>query len=317
MDLKDKIYSELSKRRSEYISGQTLAKLFGVSRNSVWKAVNELKKDGCNITSVTNKGYLLLSGNGIISKTKIEEILGNDVTVKIFDVIDSTNSEAKRILSCGFSGKAIIVADEQTSGRGRLGRTFYSPKSTGVYFSIIITPDSSLSDASLVTTAASVAAMRAIEKTTGKRVMIKWVNDLYLGEKKICGILTEAVTDLENGKLSGLVVGVGINISTDDFPEDIKERAASLGVIDADRSLIAAETAKEFFDITNDLSNRKFLNEYRERSYVLGKDIYYIKNGEKHDGKAVGIDDDGGLIVEKENGENTILRGGEITVRVK
>ena len=159
--------------------------------------------------------------------------------------------------------------------------------------------------------------MRAIEKTTGKRVMIKWVNDLYLGEKKICGILTEAVTDLENGKLSGLVVGVGINISTDDFPEDIKERAASLGVIDADRSLIAAETAKEFFDITNDLSNRKFLNEYRERSYVLGKDIYYIKNGEKHDGKAVGIDDDGGLIVEKENGENTILRGGEITVRVK
>ena len=110
---------------------------------------------------------------------------------------------------------------------------------------------------------------------------------------------------------------MGINISTDDFPEDIKERAASLGVIDADRSLIAAETAKEFFDITNDLSNRKFLNEYRERSYVLGKDIYYIKNGEKHAGKAVGIDDDGGLIVEKENGENTILRGGEITVRVK
>ncbi|MGN1095647.1 MAG: biotin--[acetyl-CoA-carboxylase] ligase [Eubacteriales bacterium] len=317
MELKDKVFSELSLHRGEYISGQSLANTAGVSRNAVWKAVNELKKDGCDIVSVTKRGYLLVSDGGKISGSEISDILGKDVLVRIFDKTDSTNNEAKRMLSDGFSGKALIVANEQTSGRGRLGRSFFSPASTGIYFTAIIPFSSSLADASLITAAASVAVIRTIETLTDKHVGIKWVNDIYLDGKKICGILTEAVTDLESGRLSGLAVGIGINLSTEDFPDEISSVAASLGIKNADRALIAARIAKELFSLSEDLSSCSFLEEYKAHSIILGKEINYFINGEAHPAIAKDIDERGGLIVILPDGTKTALRGGEITIRIK
>lgn len=251
----------------------------------------------------------------MLLENKIIELLGS-CTVRVFDIIDSTNNEAKRMLEGGFRGKALVAAEAQTGGRGRLGRTFYSPKSTGLYFTVIIPPVFPIEEVSLLTPAAAVAVVRVLTGVTEKPLKIKWVNDIYAEDKKICGILAESVLDMEKGGFAGFAVGIGINISTEDFPEDIEGIAASLHT-EADRNEIAAGIARELFTFAENLAAREFLPEYRERSYVTSKDIYFIKNGEKRNATAIGIDDSGGLIVKLENGEYTVLRGGEISVRIR
>jgi BirA family biotin operon repressor/biotin-[acetyl-CoA-carboxylase] ligase len=251
----------------------------------------------------------------MLSKEKINSFL---VSCEVFvsKTVDSTNNEAKRMLEAGFRGKALIAAESQTGGRGRLGRTFYSPDGTGLYFTVIVPPVFPIEDISLLTPAAAVAVTRVLEKLSGKALQIKWVNDIYLDGKKICGILAESVLDIEKGGFAGFAVGIGINLSTQNFPEDISGIAASLGT-NADKNEIAAGIARELFAFAENLSARKFLPEYRERSYVTGKDIYFMKNGEKTNATALGINEDGGLIVKLENGEYTVLRGGEISVRIR
>ncbi len=247
---------------------------------------------------------------------KIATLLGGGAYVRVFDTIDSTNNEAKRMLEGGFSGFALVAAEAQTGGRGRLGRSFYSPESTGLYFTVIIPPCFPAEEATLLTPAAAVATVRVLEKFSDENLKIKWVNDIYKNDKKICGILAEAVLDIARGGFAGFAVGIGINLSTEDFPEEIANIAASLKT-DTDRNEIAAGIAQEIFSFAKNLSAREFLPEYREHSYVTGKEIYFIKDGEKTNATALGIDDDGGLIVKLENSEVTILRGGEISVRVR
>ena len=246
----------------------------------------------------------------------IASLMGNGVCVRVFDTIDSTNNEAKRMLESGFSGFALVAAETQTDGRGRLGRSFYSPESTGLYFTVIIPPCFPAEEATLLTPAAAVATARVLEKITGESLKIKWVNDIYKGEKKICGILAEAVLDMAHGGFAGFAVGIGINLSTEDFPEDIADIAASLKT-DADRNEIAAGIARELFSFAKNLSAREFMAEYRDHSLVTGKEIYFVKDGEKTNATAISIDDDGGLTVKLENGEVTTLRGGEISVRMR
>lgn len=251
-----------------------------------------------------------------LNASAIASFSEKDVFVRVFDTIDSTNNEAKRMMESGFSGFAILAAEEQTGGRGRLGRSFYSPAATGLYFTVIVPPCFPSAEATLLTPAAAVAAVRVLERVSGKELKIKWVNDVYKGDKKICGILAEAVLDMEKGGFSGFAVGIGINLSTEDFPKDIADIAASLKT-DADRNEIAASIARELFAFAKNLSAREFLAEYRAHSYVTGKEIYFIKDGEKQNATAIGIDDDGGLTVKLENGEVTTLRGGEISVRIR
>lgn len=246
----------------------------------------------------------------------IASLLRNGVCVRVFDTIDSTNNEAKRMLESGFSGFALVAAEAQTGGRGRLGRSFYSPESTGLYFTVIIPPCFPTKEATLLTPAAAVATVRVLEKISGESLKIKWVNDIYKNDKKICGILAEAVLDTVGGGFSGFAVGIGINLSTEDFPDDIAEIAASLKT-EADKNEIAAGIASELFSFARNLSARQFIPEYRDHSLVTGREIYFIKNGEKTNATALGIDDDGGLAVKLENGEITTLRGGEISVRMR
>lgn len=318
MSLKHDVLLRLREAGGGFISGQELAGALGVSRAAVWKAITALRNDGAVIESVTNRGYRLSKGCDLLSEDLITAALKHrDIRVSVFDSIDSTNNEAKRRLAVGFSGAELIVASQQTAGRGRMGRAFYSPAETGLYMSLALSCPGGFESAVCSTTAAAVAVVRAIERLTPLRPLIKWVNDIYLDGRKICGILTEGVTDFESGSLTGVVVGIGINLHTEAFPEDIGTVAASLGPSAPGRCVLAAAVADELTDIIEAFPDRSFLDFYRERSLVIGRRITYTAAGVSESAEAVGIDDSGGLIVKKDNGELFTLSSGEISLRLQ
>lgn len=311
MSLKNDILFELFKSE-DYLSGQQLAEKFGKSRAAVWKAVQNLIKDGYEIDAVTNKGYRLTENNDTISVRKIKLNLKEDIEVLYYSSVDSTNNCCKRLLADGKQGVFLVTADSQTAGRGRQGKSFYSPVLTGVYFSLVIRPHTSLQNAVTATTAAAVAVCKAIEKLTDRKPKIKWVNDVYLDGKKICGILTEAITNFEEGTVDSVIIGIGINIKTVDFPDDV-ENAGTLGE-KISRSRLIAEVTNELMDIAGSDYN-SFIDYYRSHSFVIGERIKIIQNGKVTPATAVAIDETGGLEVELENGEHKVLRSGEISIR--
>lgn len=235
----------------------------------------------------------------------------SNIGVSHFDIIDSTNLEAKRQVKAGCRLPRVIVADAQTAGRGRMGRQFYSPDGTGLYMSFVYEPETEFSDSVTVTSAAAVAVVRAIEELTDLKPRIKWVNDIYIDDKKVCGILTEALT----GEKTTVIIGIGVNITTSDFPNVIKNTAASLNV-SVDKNDLLLSILNHLAELIKGLAQRTFLSEYKEKSMVLGKEVYFIRNGETKDGIAVDINNDGGLIVKTADGLAT-LSTGEITLRVK
>lgn len=320
MSLRSDILKELEANRHIDLSGQRLAEKFGVSRNAVWKAINLLKRDGYEILSGSNKGYRLADSSDLLSAEGISGYLSEDykdLAIFSYKEVDSTNNEAKRLIASGVISTALIVAETQTTGRGRQGRTFYSPEQTGIYMTLVIHPKIDIFDAVSITTAASVAVVRAIKTLTSARPQIKWVNDIYLNNKKLCGILTEAVTDFESGMTQSIAIGIGINISTADFPADIAEVAVSLTPEGITRNRLVAEITKELLNFTGNLNDKSYMEEYRKYSLVLGKNITYYKNGAVYSAKATAIDDAGGLVVINSNGETEVLRFGEISVQLK
>ncbi len=319
MALKDKILKKLEES-ADYLSGQEIASQAGVSRAAVWKAVKQLKDEGYGIDSVSSKGYRLVSPADSISKNEIERGLkpsADGLEVIVFDSVDSTNNEAKRMLANGFASNALIVANEQTSGRGRLGRSFYSPKNTGIYMTFLMQSDLLLSDAVTVTTAAAVAVVKAIEQVTDIVPEIKWVNDVYVNGRKVCGILTEAVSDFETGVAKSVIIGIGINITTEDFPDEIKSRASSLGVSSPVRNALISAAANELCDIWHKLPDRTaFISCYKSHSMIIGREIDFYINNVKSTGTAADIDENGGLIVDLPDGTQTTLSSGEVTIRL-
>ena len=309
--LKEDILKTLSGARERYLSGQELAKTFGVSRNAVWKAVKALQADGVEIEAVTNKGYRLAPD----ALTRFDIVLPEGVELYCYDSIDSTNTQAKRLLAEGLSGNALVTANEQTAGRGRQGRSFYSPKNTGIYYSYVFHPQKTLADAVFITTAAAVSVIRAIERLSAVKPTIKWVNDVYVEGKKICGILTEAVSDFESGALESVIVGIGINVSTASFPEELRDTAASLGDASITRAQLLNTAVEELVKVAEDLENPAIMEDYKRHSAVIGKEITFIKNGTTTKAVAVDIDEKGGLVVKTEQGTLT-LSSGEITVRL-
>ena len=232
MSLKHDILLQLESAGERFLSGQELAARFGVTRAAVWKAVNALREEGAEIESVTNRGYRLAARPDLLSAEEIRSLLlprFAETEIAIFDRLDSPNNEGKRRLANGLQKPLLVIAAEQTEGRGRMGRSFYSPADTGLYMSLALYAPEGFSGAVYTTTAAAVATARALETLSSLPVQIKWVNDLYLDGRKICGILTEAVTDFESGLVSGLVIGIGVNLRTPDgeFPEDIQKIAGS------------------------------------------------------------------------------------------
>ncbi len=322
MRLKNKIIEILEKNRDCSISGQELADKLSVSRTAVWKTIQSLEKDGYIIDASTNKGYKLNENSDIISYEGIKIFLSEKYkkfTVQIYKILDSTNTYAKKIIIDGAKHGTIIIANEQKAGRGRFGRTFFSPADTGIYLSIILKPQKKISDTSLITIAAAVAVCDTIKKTTCSEPKIKWVNDIFLNGKKICGILTEAVSDFESGIVESAVTGIGINIKTAEerFPEDLKRTASSLFPENISRNQIIAELINNFFELYENLSDKNLIERYKEYSLVLGKEITYFKDDKTQTGTAVDINENGNLIIKDKNKKTSVLESGEVTLNSK
>lgn len=314
MSVKEFILKELEKNRDQFLSGEELAQKAQVTRAAVWKAMKELKEEGYKIESKRKTGYRLLLENDLISPQGISSYLKQDLkNLKIFSykTIDSTNEEGKRLIS-STPGPFLVVSEEQTKGKGRLGRPFYSPSETGIYMTLVYPFLEDVEMALKLTTLTSVAAAKSIEKLTGLSVGIKWVNDLYLKNKKIAGILTEGITSLESGRIETVIIGIGINIRTEDFPEEIKDSADSIHSKDLIRNQLIAEIVNEFYHLIKDSSD--YLDYYRAHHILQGKKIYYLYRGEKKYGKVLGVSDKGELIL-AQDGKTIQISSGEVTVR--
>ena len=324
MSTKFRILELLEQHRGESISGEQLAGICGISRNAVWKAVKELQKDGYHIDAVTNKGYCLSEGNDIVSIPGIKPFLSEKSQsyankIQIFKSLESTNTTAKEMAVAGAAHGTIVISDCQIMGRGRNSRHFFSP-SGGLYMSIILRPaELCLENPTAVTAFAAVAVCEAIESISEKAPKIKWVNDIFMDGKKVCGILTEAVTDFESGGIDWIVLGIGINVytRTEDFPDDLQSIATSLfpeekmpGV----RNKLSAEIINRILGLETSPNETEIFEKYKKRLMMLGKEITVIQNQMEFRATAIDVDSAGHLIVKNENGEIIPLFSGEIRI---
>lgn len=236
-----------------------------------------------------------------------------DIQYFNFDVCDSTNTRAKEYLKQNSCDTAVFTANQQTAGRGRQGKSFFSPKDCGVYMTFVKHIELDLCDTVFTTTFAACAVCRALEHLSGMPLKIKWVNDIYLNGKKICGILTESITDIETGKAKYVVIGVGVNL-TAAFPDELADTAGNLGALDKDA--VIREIVRELSVIGDCPHGRLYMEYYREHSLVIGRQITCFENGRAYSAFVVDVDDDGGLVVKTPQNEIKILRSGEISVRL-
>ncbi len=323
--VKDHVLHALESKRGTPVSGAALAEKLSVSRNAIWKAIRVLQEEGYEIDSC-KQGYVLAEKNNILSAQSIDAYLAEEIKGRIrgevYQELDSTNRLAKQYAMDGKEEGILVVAERQTAGRGRMGRSFYSPSETGLYLSLLLRPKLSMDLSLHLTTAAAVAACEAVEEVTGKKAQIKWVNDIFCDGKKVCGILTEASVNIENQNLDYAILGIGFNIwePKEGFPEEIRDIAgAVLSKEDADtdgriRSRICAEFVSRFLKYYDHLEEKTYLPSYRSRSFLLGMDVYALDQPEIH-GIAREIDEDCRLVIELESGERKAFSWGEVRIR--
>lgn len=306
-----------------YISGQELCNRFGVSRTAVWKAINQLKEAGYEIEAQQNKGYRLMAAPDLMTEAEIKSLLHTDWVAKevlYFDTIDSTNTKAQELAEKGYPSGTLVVADKQESGKGRRGRSWVSPSGTGIFMTLMIKPDINPNNASMLTLVAALAVAKAITSVTGEEAMIKWPNDIVVNGKKVCGILTEMNAQFDY--INHIVVGIGINVHNESFPEEISQMASSL-MIEArgkrfHRAQIIAETMsyfEQYYDTflkTQDLS--ALVREYDKLLVNRNKSVRVLDPKEPFDGKAMGITPKGELIVDTWESRK-LVSSGEVSVR--
>lgn len=239
-----------------------------------------------------------------------------DFAVFTFDITDSTNLRAKEYIVSKGSLPALFIANEQTAGRGRLGRSFYSPKNSGLYMTLALAWDNAFKEVAL-TSVVSVALVRTLEKFTDKKLSIKWVNDILADEKKVAGILCERVAESKTNLTKAVIIGIGVNLTTTVFPDEISASATNLSEKLIDRRSLALDISNEIISVLVSTDTAALMNEYRGLSAVIGKNICYIKNGVKYEAFAEGIDNSGGLEIVHPNGIKATLTSGEITIRFK
>lgn len=322
MTMRNKILEELYKNREDYISGETLAVNLGISRAAVWKHINILKREGYSIETAPGRGYKLLEMKDKLLPGEIENSIHNNIIGKriiYFDSIDSTNSYAKKKV-CRLKDGTVVLAEEQTAGKGRRGREWVSPKGTGIWVSLILKPDIPPREGIKMTQIAAVAVCESIRKLTGLDALIKWPNDIVINGKKVCGILTEMAGELN--EISYVVIGIGINANMEHFPGEIGRKATSLfieGGKKVDRKELLVDILENFEIIYNNYILHLNLNEILPRiktySAVLGKNIRIIQGKSEKMGKAVDINDDGLLLVETDDGNRELISSGEVSIR--
>lgn len=343
----------LKEAGSDYITGVDIGTRFGISRSAVWKHIIELRNEGYDIESSPNKGYRLLPGGELLNPFEIMDGLGTKIAgteVVYFDEIASTNTHAAKLAADGCAEGTAVVAGTQTHGRGRLGRSWESPKGKGIYLSIILRPPMAPAETPVFTLAAAVAAVRAIYDVTGLRTGIKWPNDIIYEGKKISGILLEMNSEAE--MVNWLILGIGVNYSQteSDFPEEIRDRAVSIlsasgegtpwkdaphgqgsapgedlhhvlrGGHDgrAGRLALIRALLRRIDDIYQDILNGKnagILDEWRKHSVTLGREVRFTLKSTEYTGTAADIIENGSLLVDCSDGVRRELHSGEISIR--
>ncbi len=328
MNAKQQVSALLENAGNEYVSGNTIANRLGITRAAVWKCIQQMEAEGYRV-EVTRKGYRLGEDSDAVSENAIRRYLGDAAPlydVEVLGEVDSTNTYLKRMAPELKASKRdadapwrAVIAGSQSAGRGRMGRTFVSPSGSGVYLSVFLTPRLSAQQAVRITTAAAVAACRAIETCTGRQPKIKWVNDILIDGKKTCGILTEASIDLESGGMDWAIMGIGFNVYEPEggFPEELKAIAGPIALTRQRdlRSRIAASFLKSFHEVCLGLESGGFAAEYKARSFLIGQPITVIRGGETRPAAALDIDEECRLLVRYEDGSAEALSSGEVSVR--
>ncbi len=328
MKLKEKVLEILENNRGARISGAEIAQRLNVSRNAVWKAVEELRTDGIEISAVRNSGYAIAEEEDSLSVQGILAILGETkFDIHTEKVVTSTNTLLKELAQQGAPHGYVLASECQTAGKGRLGRSFYSPMGSGVYISIILRPKMNAQDALFITTSAAVATARAIDTCckfanppVSVKPEIKWVNDIYIDGRKVSGMLTEAAIDFESGGLEYAVLGIGVNISGTeaDFPEDIRNKAGSIFGKNKQKNMrnrLTAEILRELERLPESYADGEILDEYRRRSMLTGMDAYAHFSDSVKPCHVLGVDDRLRLLVRFEDGSEQALSSGEVSVR--
>ena len=318
MGIQNDVLRMLEAERGEPVSGERMAETLGLSRTAVWKAVAGLRDRGFRIEAGTNRGYALVSdGNVLLPETVLPLVRCGEVTqLRVLAETGSTNDAARQAAAAGAREGLVIAAEAQTAGRGRQGRSFLSPPGTGLYVSLLLRPRLPAAEAVHITAAAAVAAAAAIEAVSGRRAGIKWVNDIWLEGKKVCGILTEAVVDMESGGLEYAVLGVGINVSPPPggFPPELRDIAGTVlpgPCGDNERSRLLAALLDAFFPLYRAMPARDWLPDYRDRSLLTGREVRWVQGDRELRGQALGVDEDARLLLRLPDGSLRALSSGE------
>ena len=327
-----KILKYLKKAKNQYVSGEELSDMFGMSRTAIWKRMESIKEEGFNIEAVTKKGYRLIieeaacGRNAPYGRLAVQSELTGSVfghNLKFFQETDSTNQVLKKMAAQDAPEGTVVISDMQSAGRGRRGKAWSSSPNLGIWMSILLRPNLHPNSVQTLTLAASVAVMRALEPFRIEGIGIKWPNDILINGKKVCGILTELSAEAE--KVDWVIIGIGLNVnhSESDFPDDISSVATSLVLnVDKktlpDRSVIAADIIDEMEKVYRrfiEKGSAWVVREWKKYNITLGKRIKIISQQGETNAEAVDITEEGRLIVRDENGKEFELYSGEISIR--
>ncbi len=323
MTTRHRVLALLEQHKGEFISGERIAEDLHMSRAAIWRAVRELRERGYDIEASTRVGYRLALASDKLSAEGIRSALDwpEPVAIHYFDSVDSTNKIAKQMALEGAPHGTVVVAGAQQGGRGRLGRSFFSPEGSGLYMSVVMRLDLPSSLALRITCAAAVSVCVAVESLGSDPASIKWVNDIYMRGKKVCGILTEGASGFESGRIESVIVGIGVNFSPPQggFPSELSSIATAIfpdevpsGV---SRNRLCATIMRELLTSASRIDSPELMGLYRSRSAVIGKPVRVFQGGQSYDATVGGIADDGALLVRTADNAMHTLSSGEISIR--
>ena len=321
--MRDEVLEFLRENQGGFVSGQDMSDACHVSRTAIWKHIKALRQKGYKIESYTKRGYRLLEEPDLLSPLAMKKVLNTDVFGKRYvymDSTESTNLEARRLAQQGAEEGTIVVAEEQSVGRGRLSRGWYSPFGKGIWFSLIVRPDFLPVEAPKCTLMAAVALTRAFHKMGLTSAGIKWPNDIMVNGRKIVGILTEKTGSME--EIAYIVMGIGVNVKTtqEELPEELKLIGTSLTMegLDIERTeafkIILEELEHQYYEV---LSNgfEQTLEDWKKLSVTLGQEVEVRAPGNTYEGLAVDLDNDGNLLVKVADGTIKRIVAGDVSIR--
>ena len=318
--LKNEILQILEQKISTIVTGGQLANQLNVSRNAIWKSIHVLQKEGVQIISIPNVGYKLLDTNDTLSKYRINSNLKTSFIgkeLKILPTIPSTNQYLKEINHENIENGYVIIANEQTKGRGRKSREFISIRDEGIYLSLLLKINGQHCDIRLLTICSAIAVTNAIKNICKINTTIKWVNDIYYKNKKICGILTEAILSGELQELDSVIIGIGINtgnipLEIKDFATSIKKETGKSGI----RNELIAELLNQFekiyLDYINNNNIKNIIQDYEKKLFIKNQQVTIINPNSEYLATVIGIDETGALIVKNNKGVIQHISTGEI-----